>query len=64
MYLVQEIKNKINKIYDLIAYKFSLNKPDLTAQEIKTNKPNKQYTKLNRFGFPKDIEKNELNKPK
>jgi len=64
MYILEEIKLKLNRICDLIASKFSSNKSKPITNNKKLNNKKETETKINRFGFPIAIRKNELNRRK
>ncbi len=64
MYILEEIKAKLIRICELIALKKPSNRSKIITNKIKRNNNNRKQTKLNRFGFPKDIHKNESNKRK
>tara|TARA_Y100000310_G_scaffold94189_1_gene91817 strand:- start:1801 stop:1995 length:195 start_codon:yes stop_codon:yes gene_type:complete len=64
MYILEEVKAKFNRICRLIASKFSSNKNKPITNNKSSNNKNQTEVKINRFGFPIDIEKTELNKRK
>ena len=64
MYLLEEVKAKFNRICDLIASKFSSNKNKPITNNKSSNNKKETDLKINRFGFPIAIRKNESNKPK
>ena len=64
MYFLEEVKAKLNRICRLIASKFSSNKNKPITNNKKPNNKKETEVKINRFGFPIAIRKNESNKPK
>ena len=64
MYILQEIKAKFNRICELITGKISSNKSEPITNKTIVNNNNKEQTKLNKFGYPLAIRKNESNKQK
>ena len=64
MYILEQIKEKFNRICDLITLKSSSNKSKPITNKIIVNTNKQKQTKLNKFGYPIDIYKNESNKPK
>ena len=64
MYILEEIKLKLNRICALIASKFSSNKSKPITNNKKPNKRKEIEVKINRFGFPIVVKKKPLNKLK
>ena len=64
MYLLEEIKEKFNRMCALIASKFSSNKNKPITNNKSSNKQNQTEVKINRFGFPMVVNKKPLNKLK
>ena len=64
MYILNEVKLKLNRVCRLIVNKFRSNKEDSITKNKSSNNKNQVEPKLNRFGFPRIAKEKELNKQK
>ena len=64
MYILEEIKEKFNRMCALIASKFSSNKSKPITNKKSSNNKKQTEVKINRFGFPIVVKKKPSNKQK